>query len=152
MADSALFAWTVVRLPSWPVFMAWSMSRASGPRHSPTTILSGFMRSAFFTHILIVTAPVPLAESGRDPMATTCASGCRRSSSASSMVMIRSSRGMHDDKALSSDVLWVGTYWSPHRNRLDALSTVMHRTGRVGTGRTDTIRRAAVRCPIRSAA
>ena len=35
--------------PSWPVFMAWSMSSASAPRTSPTTMRSGRMRSALRT-------------------------------------------------------------------------------------------------------
>src|SRR5258708_9250044 len=30
-------AWTVVSEPSWPVFIACSMSSASAPRHSPMT-------------------------------------------------------------------------------------------------------------------
>ena len=37
----------VVSEPSWPVFIAWSMSTASPPRHSPMMIRSGRMRSAF---------------------------------------------------------------------------------------------------------
>ena len=32
--------------PSWPVFIAWSMSSASAPRTSPTMIRSGRMRNA----------------------------------------------------------------------------------------------------------
>ena len=55
--------------PSWPVFMAWSMSSASGPRHSPTTIRSGRMRRAFFTRSRIVYSPAPsmLAALGFQP-------------------------------------------------------------------------------------
>jgi hypothetical protein len=37
-------AWIVVIEPSWPVFIACSMSSASSPRHSPTTMRSGRMR------------------------------------------------------------------------------------------------------------
>ena len=44
-----LFEWSVVIEPSWPVFIAWSMSSASGPRTSPTTMRSGRMRSALTT-------------------------------------------------------------------------------------------------------
>ena len=47
-------ACVVVSEPSWPVFIAWSMSSASPPRHSPTTMRSGRMRSAFFTRSRIV--------------------------------------------------------------------------------------------------
>ena len=35
-----LLAWPVQKLPSWPVFMAWSRSTASWPRTSPITIRS----------------------------------------------------------------------------------------------------------------
>ena len=45
--------------PSWPVFMAWSMSSASPPRHSPTTIRSGRMRRQFTTRSRIVISPLP---------------------------------------------------------------------------------------------
>ena len=41
-----VLAWTVVSEPSWPVFMACSMSSASPPRHSPTMMRSGRMRRA----------------------------------------------------------------------------------------------------------
>ncbi len=43
-ASRGVLAWTVVIEPSWPVFMAWSMSSTSAPRTSPTTIRSGRMR------------------------------------------------------------------------------------------------------------
>ena len=36
-----MLAWIVVIEPSWPVFIAWSMSNASAPRTSPTMIRSG---------------------------------------------------------------------------------------------------------------
>ena len=42
-------AWIVVIDPSWPVFIACSMSKASEPRTSPTTIRSGRIRRAFLT-------------------------------------------------------------------------------------------------------
>ena len=42
-------AWTVEIEPSWPVFIAWSMSNASAPRTSPTMIRSGRMRSGVLT-------------------------------------------------------------------------------------------------------
>ena len=49
MRDSAsrgVLAWMVVSEPSWPVFIACSMSSASSPRTSPTTMRSGRIRSA----------------------------------------------------------------------------------------------------------
>ena len=54
-----LLAWMVVRLPSWPVFMACSMSSASSPRTSPTTMRSGRIRSALMTSCRCLTAPLP---------------------------------------------------------------------------------------------
>ena len=54
-----LFECTVVIEPSWPVFIAWSMSRASPPRHSPTTMRSGRMRRLFFTRSRIAISPAP---------------------------------------------------------------------------------------------
>ena len=59
MASRGEFACVVVSEPSWPVFIAWSMSSASPPRHSPTTMRSGRMRSAFFTRSRIVYSPRP---------------------------------------------------------------------------------------------
>src|ERR671931_318080 len=41
IASRGVFACTVVSDPSWPVFIAWSMSSASSPRVSPTTMRSG---------------------------------------------------------------------------------------------------------------
>ena len=48
-ASRGVLAWMVVSEPSWPVFMAWSMSSASPPRHSPTMMRSGRIRRAFLT-------------------------------------------------------------------------------------------------------
>ena len=56
---TALLACTVVSEPSWPVFIACSMSSASPPRTSPTMMRSGRMRSALRTRSRIVTAPRP---------------------------------------------------------------------------------------------
>ena len=58
-ASRGVFAWMVVKLPSWPVFMAWSMSSASSPRTSPTTMRSGRIRRALITRCRAVTAPLP---------------------------------------------------------------------------------------------
>ena len=44
-----LSAWIVVREPSWPVVMAWSMSKAAASRHSPTMMRSGRWRRALVT-------------------------------------------------------------------------------------------------------
>ena len=46
--------------PSWPVFMACSMSSASPPRTSPTMMRSGRMRSTLRTRSRTVTCPCPL--------------------------------------------------------------------------------------------
>jgi hypothetical protein len=51
--------WIVVSDPSWPVFMAWSMSMASSPRTSPTMIRSGRIRRALITSSRWRTAPFP---------------------------------------------------------------------------------------------
>ena len=65
-ASRAVLAWTVVIEPAWPVFMAWSMSRASPPRHSPTTIRSGRIRRALRTRSRMRTSPCPSELAGRD--------------------------------------------------------------------------------------
>ncbi len=97
-------AWTVDSDPSWPVVMAVSRSTASPPRHSPTTIRSGRMRSAFRTSARMGMAPRPSMLGGRLSSRTTWGIG-RRSSAASSMVTIRSSSGMNDAMAASVVVL-----------------------------------------------
>ncbi len=103
-ASRALLAWTVVIEPSWPVFMAWSMSRASAARHSPTMMRSGRMRSAFLTRSRMVTWPEPSALGGRVSRVMTW--GCWSWSSAeSSMVMMRSPSGMNPDSTLRFVVL-----------------------------------------------
>ncbi len=43
-ASRAELEWIVDMLPSWPVFMACSMSSASEPRTSPTRMRSGLIR------------------------------------------------------------------------------------------------------------
>ncbi len=83
----------VVSDPSWPVFMAWSMSRASPPRHSPTMMRSGRMRRLLMTSFLMGMAPSPLMFGGLASRLTTCSWG-RFSSAASSIVTMRSSGGM----------------------------------------------------------
>ena len=99
-ASRGEFEWMVVIDPSWPVFMACIMSRASPPRTSPTTILSGRMRRAFRTRSRIVTSPRPSMFGGRYSRRTTC--GCwSRSSAESSIVRMRSSSGRNDDSTFS---------------------------------------------------
>ena len=72
--------------------MAVSMSRASPPWTSPTTIRSGRMRRALRTRARMETAPAPSSEGGRLSRRTTWGSGIR-SSAASSIVTRRSARG-----------------------------------------------------------
>ena len=52
-ASRGVLAWTVVIEPSWPVFIACSMSNASPPRTSPTMIRSGRMRSAVLDQVAL---------------------------------------------------------------------------------------------------
>ena len=104
IASRVSLAWIVVMLPSWPVFMAWSMSSASGPRHSPMMIRSGRIRSALRTRSRVVTSPSPSMLAGRVSIRTTCGC-CSRSSAASSIVATRSSSGMNAESALSRVVL-----------------------------------------------
>ena len=93
MASFGLLAWTVVMLPSWPVFIAWSMSSVSPARHSPTTIRSGRIRKAFTTRSRIATAPRPSTLALRASRETRLR--CRSWSSAvSSTVTTRSVSGM----------------------------------------------------------
>ncbi len=99
-ASSGELAWTVVSEPSWPVLSACSMSSASGPRTSPTTIRSGRMRSALRTSWRIVTSPRPSRFAGRDSRRTTWR-WRSRSSAASSTVTMRSPPGMAPERALS---------------------------------------------------
>ena len=54
-ASRGVLAWTVVSEPSWPVFIACSMSSASPRGHSPTMMRSGRMRSALRTRSRIAT-------------------------------------------------------------------------------------------------
>ena len=62
MRDSASrgqLACSVPIEPSWPVFIACSRSKASGPRTSPTMIRSGRMRRQFLTRSRMVISPSP---------------------------------------------------------------------------------------------
>ena len=84
--------------------MAWSISSASGPRHSPTIILSGRIRSVLTTKSRILTRPLPSILAGRASKQTRFS--CDSFSSAeSSTVIIRSSSGMNCDSTFSNVVL-----------------------------------------------
>ena len=52
-ASRGLLAWIVVKLPSWPVFIACSMSSASSPRTSPTMMRSGRIRRALIDQLAL---------------------------------------------------------------------------------------------------
>ena len=103
-ASRGVLAWTVVIEPSWPVFIAWSMSKASPARTSPMMIRSGRMRSAFLTRSRWVTSPLPSMFGGRVSSRTTCCC-CSWSSAESSIVTIRSRSSMKADMAFSRVVL-----------------------------------------------
>ncbi len=55
MVSRGLLAWTVVKEPSWPVFIACSISKASPARTSPTTMRSGRIRNEFTTRSRMLT-------------------------------------------------------------------------------------------------
>ena len=103
-ASRGLLAWIVLIEPSWPVFIACSMSSASSPRHSPMMMRSGRMRSAFFNRSRIVISPVPSRLAVRVSRRTTCGC-CSCNSAASSIVTTRSARSIIRDSAFSSVVL-----------------------------------------------
>src|SRR6266540_2063576 len=71
-ASRAELEWMVDIEPSWPVFIAWSMSRASAPRTSPTRIRSGRMRRLLRSSWRIVSSPLPSTLGGRCSNAMTC--------------------------------------------------------------------------------
>ena len=103
-ASRGRLAWIVPIEPSWPVFMACSMSMASPPRTSPRMIRSGRMRSAFFTKSRMVISPWPSRFGGRVSRRTTCGC-CSCSSAASSMVTTRSPLSISCESAFNSVVL-----------------------------------------------
>ena len=102
--SGGVLAWPVDSEPSWPVVIAWSMSSASPERHSPTMTRSGRMCIALRSKSRIVISPWPSRFAGRASSVRTCDwRSC--SSAASSIVMIRSSSGMNDDRTLRHVVL-----------------------------------------------
>ena len=103
-ASRGLFAWQVVMEPSCPVFIAWSISSASAPRHSPTMMRSGRMRSVLMTRSRIVMRPCPSTFAGRASRRQRFS--CESFSSAeSSTVMMRSFSGMNCERMFSRVVL-----------------------------------------------
>ena len=104
IASRVVLAWTVDMLPSWPVFIACSMSNASPPRTSPMMMRSGRIRSALRSRSRWVISPRPSRLDGRVSIRTTCGC-CSCSSAASSTVMTRSSLWIRRDIAFSSVVL-----------------------------------------------
>ena len=131
-ASRGVLAWIVVSEPSWPVFIAWSMSRVSGPRTSPTMIRSGRMRRALRTSSRMRISPSPSMFAGRASSVITC-SCWSWSSAASSIVTMRSSFGTKAESAFSVVVLPVpvppemSTFSFPrtHAERNDADSGVI---------------------------
>ena len=103
-ASRCELACTVVSEPSWPVFMACNMSKASSPRTSPTTMRSGRIRRLLMTSCRWRTAPLPSMLGGRVSRRTTC-SCFICNSAASSMVTMRSLFGMYPERTLSTVVL-----------------------------------------------
>ena len=103
-ASRVVLAWMVDMLPSWPVFIACSMSNASAPRTSPMMMRSGRMRRALRTRSRWVTSPRPSRLGGRVSSRTTCGC-CNCSSAASSTVTMRSPGSIRRDMAFISVVL-----------------------------------------------
>ena len=102
--SAGLFACPVDSDPSWPTIMAWIMSSASPPRHSPTMMRSGRMCSALRSRSRVVISPSPSRFGGRASRVMTWFwRSC--SSAASSIVMTRSLSGMNDDRTLRVVVL-----------------------------------------------
>ena len=103
-ASRGVLACRVVIEPSWPVFIACSMSKASPERISPRMTRSGRMRSAFFTRSRWLTSPRPSMLDGRVSRRTTWLC-CNCSSAESSIVTTRSWLPIDADSALSMVVL-----------------------------------------------
>ena len=64
-ASRGVFAWSVDRDPSCPVFIAWSMSSASPPRTSPMMMRSGRIRNALRSRSRVTISPRPSMLGGR---------------------------------------------------------------------------------------
>ena len=103
-ASRGVLACTVAIDPSWPVFIACSMSRVSAPRTSPTMMRSGRIRRLLRTSARWGTSPLPSMFGGRVSRRRTCGC-CSCSSAASSIVTMRSVAGMKPESTLSRVVL-----------------------------------------------
>ena len=103
-ASRVVLEWMVDMLPSWPVFIACSMSKASLARTSPMMTRSGRMRSALRIRSRWVISPRPSRLGGRVSRRTTWGC-CNCSSAASSTVTMRSPGSIMRDRALSRVVL-----------------------------------------------
>ena len=101
----ALFECPVLKLPSCPVFIACSMSIASPPRTSPTTIRLGRIRSEALINSRMVISPFPSVFVLRVSKETRFGTVSICSSAESSIVTIRSSEGINCDKAFKKVVL-----------------------------------------------
>jgi hypothetical protein len=91
-ASRGVLAWTVVIEPSWPVFMACSMSKRLGAAHLAEDDAVGPHAQAVLHQVALVTSPLPSMLGGRVSSRTTCGC-CSCSSAASSMVTMRSRPG-----------------------------------------------------------
>src|SRR5436190_464507 len=125
-ASLALLAWTVVKLPSWPVFMAWSMSSASSLRTSPMMMRSGRIRRALTISSRWRIAPLPSMLAGRVSSLTTCR-WRNFNSAASSMVTMRSVWPMNPESTLSSVVLPAADHADDALDDLHQMALVLER-------------------------
>ena len=114
IASRAELACTVVIQPRWPVFIACNISRASGPRHSPTTKRSGRIRSALISRSRSVTDPSPSMFGGRVSRRTVC--GKPKDNSAASSSVITRSSGLISRASAFNRVVFPAPV-PPHTNR-----------------------------------
>ena len=104
-ASRGEFACTVESEPSWPVFIAWSMSSASAPRHLADDDPVGAHAQRVADEVADRDLrPRPRCSAGA-PRAGARAAGASWSSAASSIVTIRSLFGIADESAFRSVVL-----------------------------------------------
>ncbi|MNM83227.1 hypothetical protein D3C81_952810 [compost metagenome] len=102
--SAVLLACPVERLPSWPVFIACSMSSASAPRTSPTTIRLGRIRSEDRIKSRTVISPFPSVFAFRVSSDTRFGTVTICNSAESSIVITLSSDGINWDKAFKNVV------------------------------------------------
>src|SRR5258707_652602 len=118
--------------PSWPVFIACSMSKASSPRTSPSTMRSGRIRRLLMTSCRWRIAPLPSMLGGRVSRRTTC-SCFICNSAASSMVTMRSLLGMYPERTFSTVVLPAPV--PPEISRLSRPLTMAESSSSIGSVR-----------------